>query len=313
MDSNTKTLHILNGDSTLEMLKVSGLEGDTAVWRDVLSDGPSHPKVGSDEYWQVRTDYMCQAFEVSPEEFEEKSRQEFSKIEAFPEYEEVVLWFEYDLFCQVNMIALLHWFHEQERGETRIALICVGWEDGHDDLVALGHLTPQDFPGLYERRRIMGTHDFGFASDAWLAWCSDDPTDLENYVLLSSNEFPYLSAAFEAHFRRFPSVQTGLTDTEEEIVDQVSKGITEERKLVGHLLRWQKVYGFGDLQYFQAIAQLKPLFEGGESLRLKPEVAAAYKAGEAINLIKRDYRLGGARADEWAWDGQKKELISVRN
>lgn len=302
------TLHILNGDSTREMLALSGLEGDVAVWRDVLSDGPAVDAVGSDAFWQARAGYMSRAFSVSPNGFEAQAKAEFAKIEQFTEYKEAVLWFEYDLFCQVNLIALMHWLHGQDRGDTKISLICVGREESYEHLVGLGQMEPEQFPNLFSRRRIMGTYDFVFTSDAYTAWCSADPTDLDNFILMSSNEFPYLSDALQSHHRRFPSLQTGLTEIEAKVIELVRSGITERRKVVGQLLRWQGYQGFGDLQYFQILDRMAPLFESGEDLVLKADIIAQLDGQKPITSIDRNYHLGGAMASEWQWDEKTNEL-----
>ena len=303
-------LHLLNGDSTRLLLEASGLEGDRCVWPDVMSDGPTLPEVGSEAYWNIRKNYMTQAFDVSEAQYLEKAQGEFRKLEGFRDYAEVVLWFEYDLFCQINLLTIMHWFKNQEHGDTKISLICVGREEGYDKLMALGELPPEKYPELFSRRRIMGTYDFIFASDAYLAWCAPDPTDLDNYILMSSNEFPYLSDALVAHHKRFPSKQSGLTEIESKIINLVLSGMDEPRKIVGSLLRWQTHQGFGDLQYFQILDRMSPLFEEGEKLVLKEVVKEALAAQKPLNLIERGYFLGGAQANEWQWDENTNELTS---
>ncbi|GAB5523519.1 MAG: hypothetical protein Roseis2KO_13910 [Roseivirga sp.] len=309
----SKILHILNGDSTRHVLEQTEITGDHCVWRDVLSQGPVVPDVGSDAWWNTRKAYMSQVFEISPEAFEKQAREEFKKTEAFADYAEVVLWFEYDLFCQINMMALLHWFDQQERGDTKVSLICVGREAGYEKLVGLGELPAELYPELFSRRRIMGSADFSFASDVYEAWCSADPTDLETFVLLPSNEFPYLSDALQSHFRRFPSVQTGLTEIEQEIVNLIQGGVHEERKIVGSLLRWQQFYGFGDLQFFQVLQRLRPILSEGAQTDLKPEIKTLLSVGQPINTINRNYALGGAKVADWQWDEKINELVSGRN
>jgi hypothetical protein len=255
---------------------------------------------------------MTEAFEVSTEAFEEKVVAEFNKMRSFANYDEVVLWFEYDLFCQVNMLALLHWFNQQDRTGTKVSLICVGKEAGYDKLVALGEINPDRFPELFERRRIMGTQEFAFATDVYEAWCSSDPTDLETYTMLPSNEFPYLANAIRSHFRRFPSLQTGLTEIEQKIIDLINSGINNDRKIVGNLLRWQEFRGFGDSQYFQILKRLSPLLSARDEIVLKDEIKVLIDQGQSINTIDRKYYLGGALVNDWRWDQQKNELVPTR-
>ncbi|MCE7994173.1 MAG: DUF1835 domain-containing protein [Roseivirga sp.] len=306
-------LHILNGDSTRQIIEQTDISGDLCVWRDVLSDGPTVMDVGSTAFWDTRAAYMSNAFEVSEQEFREKAQMEFEKITAFADYKEVVLWFEYDLFCQINMLAILHWFNQQERGDTKVSLICVGREEGYEKLVGLGELPPEQYPHLFSRRRIMGTADFSFATDVYEAWCSPDPTDLETYTLLPSNEFPYLSAALQSHFRRFPSAQTGLTEIEQKIVNLITSGVQKERQIVGNLLRWQEHYGFGDLQFFQVLDRLDPLLTKTPQIDLKPGFKDLLANNTPVRSIDRDYFLGGTQVADWQWDTQKNELASGRD
>tara|TARA_R100000005_G_C5002917_1_gene210799 strand:- start:5290 stop:6210 length:921 start_codon:yes stop_codon:yes gene_type:complete len=294
------TLHILNGDSTLYSLKQSGIEGDTSVWRDVLSDGPVHTAFGALEFWEMRSRFISSFFSTSPGDYQEKVIDEFKKIESFKAYKEIVLWFEYDLFCQVNLMALLHWFQQQDRADVEISLICVGDVNGYEKLMGLGELPAEMYPDLFEQRRVLSQNDFSFASNAYQAFCSKDPRDLENFILLPSNEFPYLAKAFQAHLKRFPSSKSGLNLIEQEIIRLIESGKDTERGLIGALLKWQEFYGFGDLQYINYLNRMAPIFQSKEPFKLK----ANYNS----TLIDRNYFLGGALVSEWVWDENNQEI-----
>jgi len=45
-------IHVLNGDSTVQILAKSGIQGDVIVWRELLCEGPVNFTVGSDEFWK---------------------------------------------------------------------------------------------------------------------------------------------------------------------------------------------------------------------------------------------------------------------
>jgi len=47
-------------------------------------------------------------------------------LSRFSDHEEVVLWFEHDLFCQVQLIFLLNWLAQRELGKTKLSLIFIG-------------------------------------------------------------------------------------------------------------------------------------------------------------------------------------------
>ena len=92
-----KVLHILNGDSTASILKQTSIEGDIVVWREMLCEGPLCKEVGSDEFWMQRYDYFKDELGVSKLEYFDKTIREIVQLEEVSDYNEVVLWFEYDL------------------------------------------------------------------------------------------------------------------------------------------------------------------------------------------------------------------------
>ena len=297
----TKTLHILNGDSTLDKFKVSGISGDTYVWKEVLSEGPVDTEFASDSFWHQRNEYMTRAFGLKTGEYFEVGQKPFQDMaQSVSEYSEIVLWFEYDLFCQINMIALIHWLNKADYKGTA-SLVCAGKIDGSDKLYALGEIKTEDYQKLFDSRLKIGSREFDYANDIYEVYTSNLPEDLFNFVLMPFAELPYLPAALESHFKRFPSVQTGLTEIEEQLIAFIQEGTLDRTKLIGKMLRWQESQGFGDLQYANILDRLKPLFEDFDTLKLKKAIDAS--------LIDRRYYLGGANVNEWLWDQEQETLI----
>lgn len=299
----SKTLHILNGDSTRNKFQNTGIDGDTYVWKEVLSEGPVDPEFGSPDFWNKREKFMSKEFELAENEYKQVGQEPFEKIaSSIDKYDEVVLWFEYDLFCQVNMIALIHWLGNTNHSGT-ISLICVGVIDESDKLYALGEINTEAYSQLFETRLKLGSREFDYATDVYEAFSSATPDDLFTFVLMPFAELPYLASALESHFQRFPSKQTGLTEIEQQLILFIQAGERDKIKLVGKMLKWQKHHGFGDLQYFNILKRMNPLFEDADGLILKPELDS--------NLIGRSYYLGGALAKDWLWD-QEEETLTPR-
>lgn len=300
-----KILHILNGDSTLHQFQAAGLSGNTFVWREVLSDGPVNVNFASNKFWSERDEFMTSEFKLTESRYKTDLVEPFIKMnESLSDYEEIVLWFEYDLFCQINMVALIQWLGKQELNST-VSLICPGKMDDSDRLFGLGEISADKYVGLFESRIKLGSREFEFCNDVYEAYCSADPNDLYNYVLMTFSEFPYLPDAIEAHFRRFPDSDTGLTEIELVILDFIKEGETDSRKLVGKMLNWQKYHGFGDLQYANILDTLSPLFTDFESLELKPNLDKV----EVRKLLNRENWLGGAQLKHWSWNRNEKTLI----
>ncbi len=299
-------LHILNGDSTLAIFNRSGIEGDTLVWHEVLCEGPVQFDITTDSFWEVRSEFMCNYFETTQQGFDEKVIQPFRKLESLIDnYEEIILWFEYDLFCQVNMIALISWLNQIEYGQ--VSLICVGRFEGQKKLLGLGEIQASEYPKLLQKRVKLNTREFTHAQDAWESYCSTYADDIYNFILLKMEEFQYLPDAFDTHLKRFPSSATGLNEIEQKILDLYLGGFKEDHKIVGEMLRWQQFLGFGDLQYFNVVSYLRPL------LKLVDQSAEIPGKEDVELLLDRDYALGGASASNWVWDENEKALIPIES
>ena len=253
----SNTLHILNGDSTLQLFRQTSLKGQTFVWREVLSEGPVHLAFNSTTFWEERENFMTK-FATTIEDYQEKVFRPFKVIEERLEsFNEIVLWFEYDLFCQINMMALIHWLGEVRTSSQTISMICSGKMDETEKLYGLGELNPEWLEMLFQNRLKLNTREFNFASGVYQAYCSPNAEALYTYILMPSDEFIYTSDALNAHFRRFPFQGNDLNEIEQKIIELIGQGIRNANQLVVQLLHWQKYYGFGDLQYFQILNDLK--------------------------------------------------------
>ena len=74
------------------------------------------------------------------EKVESELREQHAAIENFSDHEEVVLWFEHDLFCQVHLIYLLAWFGQRDLGKTKLSLISIDQFPGVKIFHGLGQL-----------------------------------------------------------------------------------------------------------------------------------------------------------------------------
>ncbi|MEC7756160.1 MAG: hypothetical protein VYB44_19165 [Bacteroidota bacterium] len=301
------TLHILNGDSTLSIFNQCSIAGDTFVWREVLAEGPVSHLIGSDAFWLEREAFMTSFFELKPNQYREEVKAPFEQMASqITHYEEVVLWFEYDLFCQINMLALIEWLGQRREARQTISLVCAGKVPGEDQLKGLGQLNPEHYNELFNSRLKLNTREFVFAADVFKLYCSPQHNELFTYIILPSQEFPYLSEALQAHFRRFPYQSIGLNEIEQQII-RLAPQCQSQHQLVGKLLQWQTTYGFGDSQYFSYLNYLSSLFESTEPLKLKTEP----ELSSAINKLNRSSALGGTSLNDWIYDPQAEELLSA--
>ncbi|MBL4604837.1 MAG: hypothetical protein JKY02_03995 [Flavobacteriaceae bacterium] len=152
------------------------------------------------------------------------------------------------------MIAVISWI-KRYRKDKKVSLICCGNIEGSKKRVGFAELTREQIHQHYENRVELNQDDIAYADYIWQLYCSDSPLRLETvYKFNPSSPFLYLEEALEMHLKRFPSIENGLNFVENYIIDIANTTKpTSKSQLVGNLLRNQKVYGFGDTQYFHKL------------------------------------------------------------
>jgi hypothetical protein len=116
-------LHITNGDSTEDVMRRARIPGDIVPWRDVLHEGPV-PALAAGELRPVRAEYLARLGPAGADEVEAVLRERDERLGAAVEAgEPVVLWFEHDLYDQLQLIQVLAGLPDRPAG---VELICVG-------------------------------------------------------------------------------------------------------------------------------------------------------------------------------------------
>src|SRR6185437_3240584 len=122
--------------------------GEHKAFQEVLMEGPAPSGLSPDEWLEVRATFLAEAYELKVEKSQNDLRDHEAWLRKFSEHDETILWFEHDLFCQINLIYLLDWFSKQPRGKTRLSLICIGEFPGKPDFRGLGELTGEQLASL---------------------------------------------------------------------------------------------------------------------------------------------------------------------
>src|ERR1700682_2469464 len=135
-----RMLHITNGSSV--SLPQTGLPGSFVYWGDILHDGPVPAGLPLEEVSRVRARFISDFFDIPHAEASFETRDE--ALLAFRDHEEIVLWFEHDLYDQLQLIQILDFLATQDRGQTAVSLICTD--------TYLGPLEPAQLADRFETR-----------------------------------------------------------------------------------------------------------------------------------------------------------------
>lgn len=200
-------LHIHNGESSAGTLRQSAVPGESVAFKDALIDGPTPSGLTGDAWRSLRARHLSETYGVDAQESARGLAEQESVLASFAANDEVVLWFEPDLFCQVNLIYLLDWFSQRDLGNTKLSLICPDQFPGIEKFRGLGQLNADQLVSLLPTRQPVTPAHMSLAAAAWASYCSPDPATIAGFLSRDLSPLPFLGAALRAHLARFPALK----------------------------------------------------------------------------------------------------------
>jgi hypothetical protein len=324
-------LHIHNGDSSAGTARSAAIPGEHLAWREAMVCGPTPAGLSDDKFREVRARHLAKAYGVDVEKCASELPRQEEVLERFADHEEIVLWFEHDLFCQVHLVYLLDWFARRDIGNTRLSLICIGRFPGVDDFRGLGQLNEEQLASLFPQRTPVSKSQLQLGARAWAAYSSSKPAQIESLISEETAALPFLKPAFAKHLERFPSVQNGLGRIENVLLELIAGGLENFAALFSAFQRREPLYGFGDAQIFLHLKRLASAshalltmsdgkvdaMDSGKLAETSFQITEQGKrvlAGETdfVRLDGIDLWLGGVQLKgneaAWRWDGSHREI-----
>ena len=307
-----KLLHIINGDDLTDKLQQLELPGDVIVWREMMCEGPTIQEVGSEHFLNIRKKFLWEQYGILEKEYQEKFISELDKLAAINGYDEVVLWFEFDLFSHMNMLAVIS-FLKQNRKKNPLYLVCSGRLKGEKKLEPLPELSVKQLQRHYNNKIPLTTDDLSVADIIWELYCSQNPKRLKSEIKKSTN-FEYLSSSIRAHIERFPNAKTGLNSLETNVLKLIKNHeITSPHHLLGYALQYQGYYGYVDVQMQRVIQKLEPFYSEDDSqIKLNDTGIKALNSSKNFYQELKDSEFyGGVRKYDFLYEPDSHNLLKL--
>jgi hypothetical protein len=288
-------LHITNGDCAVEVLRKAGMKGDFLPWRDVLHEGPVDASLSLEELSERRTKFISGAGWATPDQARKSFVERDERLKSAGGDDEVVLWFEHDLYDQLQLLQLLDWFGAHPH--PKLSLVC--------EAEYLGEMAPARAVGLFSRRKPVTQQELGLASKAWRAFGSNDPTSLGRIAAERSNVLRFLSNALRRHLEEFPWVLDGISRTERQVFDVLRAGAAPFEKIFAETQKREEPRFLGD-------TVLRWHLERMESEGRLRRTGEAWRMAEQNPKRRLPRWLGGVLVDErcpWRWDPALGRLV----
>lgn len=241
--------HVLNGDSLKEQFPKE-IDGEIIVARECFVHGDVS-SASLDELFKIRAKFISDVYgDYSIEDYYEDSVSEFEKLQNIPDKTEINLWFEDDLFCQVNF-----WF--------TVNLILNSLKDYTVFLIRPVIHTQYGFGGLSEldlinafKQKTQLTELDKIAS----LWNSYQNNDIEVLVKVAhelEQKYPFILNAVEAHVDRIPN-ENSLGRPIQTLIDIMNDlGTDSFVPVFKEFNKRESIYGFGDLQVKRLFDEIK--------------------------------------------------------
>lgn len=237
-------LHVLPGDSLLEQFRAAGIEGGVAVFRECLVDGPLNAS-SLEEFFDIRSEFIASSFPEDDGDYDTKAKAEIDKIVGTPEDHEVYLWFEHELFCQVNL-----WFLLSMLEGRRVFVVSPPSEPFENRFDGWARLSGEDLAARFESRALVSDDDARLGAELWRAFRDRDGDRLRELAEQPSEAFrclPEVAEAAAAIGRRPIEALRALR----------SEGVSDFPEAFRAFSERERVYGFGDLQVQRIWSELE--------------------------------------------------------
>ena len=241
--------HILNGDCLKEVFP-SSIPGEIIVARECLVDGDVTGNT-LDELFHTRAQFMSNNYEgCAEQDYYNKTVSEFQKILNVTDDADIYLWFEDDLFCQVNLWFTCYLLNTSER-QNPIFLVR---PEVHSQY-GFGGLDEVGLDSIYKNRLLLTELDT--LASLWRHYQKDDLEQLQKIANELESKYPFILKAVHAHIERHPSKDT-LGRPSRSLIQIMKELNTEEFEPVfKDFCKRESIYGFGDLQVKRLLERIK--------------------------------------------------------
>jgi len=306
-----KILHIVNGTTVINIMKQAKLSGDFVAWDDFLHEGPVPKAFSLQQLSKIRAYFMDKQGYGQLDEISKKFKERNHILEGYQKYDKVILWFEQDLYDQLQFLQVLSWFKKHLDQNVTLSLISTDKYFGEYSFQELQELL------LYEK--MIQKKELELAQKAWSAF--REPTPLAWFKLLAepTSALPFLKSSVKRLLEEYPNTKNGLSRTAHQALLSVSQGKTEPKEIFIHAQKYEDKPFMADVIFWKI---LDDFIEYGlitsdiatKALTITPlgkDVLDGKK--NWIDIKDIDYWIGGVKLSNnnlWCWDIKKRVITN---
>ncbi len=250
-------LIITNGDSAAGLLREAGIEGDVLPWRDALHEGPVPETDTEAELREIRAAYLADGAVHNCADVLADMEARDAHLDAHEDYERIELWFEHDLYDQLQLIQILSMLSGRRR-HSGVSLVQAP--------TYIGPQKPDSVLRFRELEFSVTQTMFRRSSDIWGSFRQSAPEALFGERASTFEGFPFLRQAVTRALQALPASDNGVSRTERQILYSIDRGIAKPGPLFARVLNMEEAAFLGDWSFFKILSGLAsgdtPLLDG---------------------------------------------------
>ncbi|MGV6859908.1 MAG: DUF1835 domain-containing protein [bacterium] len=311
------TLNVTNGDSAACLMREAGIEGEILPWRDVLHEGPIPASLSLPELSIVRARFITRQGWGAESDIQKDFQSRDEALIKGRETHRIVLWFEHDLYDQLQLLQILDYFSEHP-AEAGLSIICTD--------TYLGCCDPEELKQLRVHEVPVSPDMLSLAHTAWSAFRQPSPEDWFALLQQDTTALPFLHGAIKRMLEEYPDCQTGLSRTAYQALRLTQESKQNPRQLFGAYIQTEERRFLGDSSFWLILDSLihsdNPALVCRADYSIPPNREQSLELtsnGKAILAGERSFLddnplnrwIGGVHlqhANHWCWDKESHSL-----
>jgi hypothetical protein len=212
------TLHITNGDSAAGVMGRAGFDGEILPWRDVLHEGPVSAQLPLTTLSHLRAHFLADKGWAALETVQAQMSARDRLLASAAGFDRIVLWFEHDLFDQLQLLQILSWFADHERGRAHLDMLCIDSFPDLPDFGGLGELGPEQMAALRGREQPVTAAQLALAKAGFEAFGAGEPRPLVEVLQRDFSPLPHLRPALARMLEEYPWQGDGLARSRRQLL-----------------------------------------------------------------------------------------------
>lgn len=244
--------HILNGDCLKEQFPES-ISGESIVTRECLVDGDVQGE-SLQELFDTRAKFINTLDgDYSVESYFVKVVSEFDKIGNIPDNSEVNLWFEDDLFCQVNLWFVLHLLNESN---SKNIILHIVRPTTHIQF-GFGRMSSSELSTAFHQKRQIDEPTLGILRKLWRLYQNKQYLEMLKLVEVLEKEYDFVKTAILAEMERHPD-EGSIGGPKQTLLNIMNELQTDDFGIIfREFQKKEAAYGFGDLQVKRLLDEIE--------------------------------------------------------